>query len=407
MGAMRRWFGRKDTIEDRLQAERPQPPEPLVRSILADIRADRERPTMRSRTRVAALSTAVLVALLAVGGLGYAATFATQIVAKITHPKIVVTHRTVLRPSIVNAAEDQYGTTTATTATTATTTGGEETVAAQLGQGASVSTSAPGSSTQVTVAWDPATFTTAADVTVDPTPSLTSTATLLGAGNSLVSIVATDPATGQPIHTLSTPMDIVFANVPAGYVPTVSTDGVTFRALSLLAGTTLPADQQDGYYIAGGVIHVLTRHLTLFGVVYKGNISVSETGRKLAAPNSGKWGDPLRIHTGPPALRIVTTPTANATRIPFTFFVDEQAALYVHVLSGTQQIVLGGGSKIAGMKIGGGLTKTQHLAILRPGTITASLEVPKVRMHPGKLSLVVTVVDFDGNKVTRTIAVKR
>lgn len=35
------------------------------------------------------------------------------------------------------------------------------------------------------------------------------------------------------------------------------------------------------------------------------------------------------------------------------------------------------------------------------------IDVPGAKIHRGKLSLVVTAVDFDGNKVTRTIAVKR
>lgn len=55
-------------------------------------------------------------------------------------------------------------------------------------------------------------------------------------------------AAGKPVTTLAAPLEVVISNPPAGYIPAISSDGgVTFRALSELCGTTLPADQQDGF----------------------------------------------------------------------------------------------------------------------------------------------------------------
>ncbi|MHB8693998.1 MAG: hypothetical protein ACYDHH_22390, partial [Solirubrobacteraceae bacterium] len=149
-------------------------------------------------------------------------------------------------------------------------------------------------------------------------------------------------------------------------------------------------------------VHILTRHLTIFGVIAKSNVTVSETGRKLAPANSGRWGDSLRIHTGPPVLALRSTPTANGDKVGFTFFVDEQAALYFHVLAGGNELNMTGASTFRASKVGGGLKRTIHIVVLRPGTIHVTLDVAKPK---GRLSIQFTAVDFDGNKVTRTAAV--
>jgi len=137
--------------------------------------------------------------------------------------------------------------------------------------------------------------------------------------------------------------------------------------------------------------------------LYKANLAQSESGRKTAPAGSGKFGDPTRIHTGAPVVKASASATASGSDVGVSFFVDEQVALYAHVLSGSSDLVLGNSSTIRGHKIGGKSRKTFHLVILRPGTINLKLHVPGLK--PGaKVQL--TMVDFDGHKVVKTITVK-
>lgn len=407
-----RLFRRERSIEKLLRAERREPPRRLVRAIVAETSPVRPRRIpARGAARVAVLSAALAVGLLAVGGLGYAMTAATDFVVKITSSRVIVKH-SALRPLVLNAANDQYGTTTTTsgggggtsttttTTSATTTTAGGTTAVVQPSSTGSVNVSTPGpGNVAVSVAWPAGAFGAApAKVTVNPAPPVTGT-TLIGADNHLVSVTVTNQSTGAPVHTLAAPLDIVFQNAPAGFVPAVSEDGVTFRALTKIDGPPLPADMQDAYYEDSTGVHVLTRHVTIFAVLFKANVNVSESGRKLAAPGSGKWGDPTRIHVGPPALNMVKAPTASGRDVTFTFFVDEQAAMYFHVLSGsTQERIVVGQSAIRAHRLTGPNAKTLHVVVLRPGTITMRLRVN----GPAPSKVMVTAVDYDGHKVSAT-----
>ncbi|MHB8651267.1 MAG: hypothetical protein ACYDBR_14010, partial [Gaiellaceae bacterium] len=282
-------------MEERLAAERPEPSAELVRSIVTEIRGATAGRRRRSPIRLVALAAAVLAGLAAIGGLGYAATYTARVVAIVTGSQSVSAHR-----SAATAARAQYGTTTAATTTAATTStttqttgsGGEATTSAQPGSSGSVSTEAPGSTTPIGVSWSASTFTAPVSVTVDPTPAAVTTGGVTFAvGTILVSVTATNTNTSGAVTTLAAPLELVIPNAPSGFVPAVSSDGVSFRALTQISGPPLPADQQDGYFLAADGVHILTRHLTIFGVIAKSNVTVSETGRKLAPANSGRWGD--------------------------------------------------------------------------------------------------------------------
>ena len=105
-----------------------------------------------------------------------------------------------------------------------------------------------------------------ADTTVAIAPiAATSRSIFLGPGATVVSIVATAPD-GTEVHSLSAALEIDFPHAPAGFVPETSEDGVTCRAIPLLAGKTLPSGQPDGYIRNGSTIEVLTRHLSLFAL---------------------------------------------------------------------------------------------------------------------------------------------
>jgi hypothetical protein len=402
---------RKD-LSHRLRAERPQAPDELVGRVKSEMSAaepKRRSSRVQPRFRLAGMSAAFALGLLVIGGAGFAMNYSGGFITGITHGTIIHT-RTYEHAVVLNAANDQYGTTTTQTTTTtstttvATTTTSDGTKSTQVksGNSGSVTVAPPTGGRATQVNWSAGTFGGTVNVTVDPTPPIAAPAFAGPASDQIVSITVTDPTTGQAIHTLSSPLEIVFPNAPKGYVPAMSEDGVNFQALPLLTGTTLPAGQPDGYYVdANGAIHILTIHLTQFAVLYKANYTVSETGRKLAPAGSGKFGDPTRMHIGAPNVDIAGA-TASGSNVALSYFVDEQVAVYVHVLSNGKELVMGNHSTIRKHTIGGKSRTTFHVVILRPGTINMNLKVPGLK--PGaKVQL--TFVDYDGHTVTKTVTV--
>jgi hypothetical protein len=412
------FWSRHDKLEDRLRAERPRPSDDLISSIKGDLADAKRAPRrgLRPQLRLAGITAALFAGLLVIGGAGYAMTSIGGLIDSVsTHIGI----RTTVRTVVLNAANAQYGTTTAATTTTQTTTQtttSATTTTTAAGGGQRLQTQAAANTAGTLTLSLPGTGASSAAVTWQAAScggkTVTATATAVpGAtvgqsqGSStqqVVAITVTD-SNGQPIHQLAAPIMIEFDNTPDSYVPALSEDGVHFRQLSLLALRRLPDGQQDGYYRNESTVYIYTRHLTSFAILYKANLAQSESGRKTAPAGSGKFGDPTRIHTGAPVVKAAASATASGSDVGVSFFVDEQAAVYVHVLSGSNQLVLGNSSTIRKHKIGGKSRKTFHLVILRPGTINLNLHVPGVK--PGaKVQL--TFVDFDGHKVSKTVTVK-
>lgn len=407
---------RRNSVENRLRAAKSRPSNELVNAIKGEL--DGAPSTVRRRLhpqlRLAGLTATFALGILAVGGIGYAMTYAGDFVTSVTHHTIIGT-RTHVRTVVLNAANDQYGTTTTTATTTATETttttqatttssDGSKSTQVQSSSAGSVTVAPPTDSTQQTsVTWSPTTFAAPVTMTVDPTPPVAAPAFLGPASDQIVSIVVRDAATGAVIHQLAAPLEIVFANAPSGFVPAVSEDGVNFRALTEISGPPLPDNAQDGFYRVGNDIHILTRHLTQFAVLYKANLTTSESGRKTQPSGSGKFGDPTRIHIGAPVVDVVGGATATGNDVAVTFYVDEQVALFVNVSSNGNELVLGNSSTIRKHPIGGKSRKTFHLVILRPGTINLNLYVPQ--LAPGS-KVQLNFIDYDGHKVSKTVAIK-
>ena len=115
-----------------------------------------------------------------------------------------------------------------------------------------------------TVNWTVSTFTAPVRVVVTDEPS---TGGSFGIGSRVVRVTVTTFADGTPVDTFAQPLELVFAAGPTG-VPSFSQDGVAWSPVPKLTGNTLPDGQLDGYFLdSSGAVHVLTRHLTFFGVL--------------------------------------------------------------------------------------------------------------------------------------------
>jgi hypothetical protein len=101
-----RFFQKGDPLERELRAARPQPSEELVHRIEARVYA--ERPARRGSFRIAVpvgLTAAMVAALAAVGGVGYAATSVEHAASAVVHV-FMPAHPSALTG--VNAGNDQY-----------------------------------------------------------------------------------------------------------------------------------------------------------------------------------------------------------------------------------------------------------------------------------------------------------
>jgi hypothetical protein len=471
---------RSDELSRLLQDARPEAPDELVDRLLATIAsAPRRRRPLRRLAPALALTGAMVVALAAVGGLSYGATLAADVVHSVTRHATYLGSRMPLAAQVAqvhNAALDQYGgggssgggsssggggssggdgggssggggggggsnsggssgggansggssTQTSGTTTASPTTGGAVTVhpASDNSTGSAGSDS---SASSIAVAWSAGTFSTPTVVTVDSKPP--TAAPITGSAQAIVSIVVTNPSTGQPVHDLASPMTVTFepptGGFPRGYIPLISSDGVAWRATAELQSPTLPSGQADGFYrwtAADGAAHpagtllILTRHLTLFAVLFSSNAAVSESGRKTPQAGSGLFGDPTRSHTGAPILKQVgTMPTVIAATgslyVPVSFSVDEQTILHLSVFGPNQEpeLILPKGSAMSrrASPLAGLPTHNLKVLVLRPGTITARIKLQPSQILPGRrYRLRLWAVDYDGHATVRYITFK-
>ncbi len=130
--------------------------------------------------------------------------------------------------------------------------------------------SLPSSDGKVVVNWTPSTFSDYVIVRVDPLPpSTTPTGPAISVGDVVVDVTVMLASSGTRVTELGgAGADIHFVNADPAAVPSTSQDGVTWRPLTLLATHSLLAGQPDGYFRdADAAVHMLTRHLTHFGLL--------------------------------------------------------------------------------------------------------------------------------------------
>ena len=412
----RSWWnrGRKRNVDSLLRSERPEAPRALVDQLVSRIDGDRHERTVTPRaprrvTHAGALTLVVVGGLASVGGIGYAASAVTHAAQHAKVHAVSLGQQMQAAVSLVSqtAAVDQYGAPVGSN--------NQVTETVKTGTTGTLAVKAPGTSASIAVTWSPTTFAAPVAIHVDPTPLATATS-LFGSGNQTMSVVVTT-LDGTPIHQLAAPLEIQFKNPASDFVPAFSTDGVTFQEIPLIesGGTTLPASWSDGYFRGSdGTVHVLTRHVTVFAVLFKANIKVSANGRKLPAAGSGLFGDPTRNHPGAPILKrvgkgaVTPRPVTGGVVVPLTFFVSKQAATYFGIVdpSGTPILLMRNGSSIRGTKLTGNKTRSIHVVILRPGTIAIDLRSAELLKVGQTYKLRIAAVDIDGNKTVSFVPFK-
>ena len=200
-----------------------------------------------------------------------------------------------------------------------------------------------------------------------PTPSATA---LFGLGSSAVEITATQESNGALITSFAEPIDIQFPDAPLGSVPSYSRDGSTWTEVPLLLRSPdrpsdppiLPVGQPDGWYRdAGNTVHILSRHLTFFGVLV--------TGAR-----------------APVVTRVVAAPQLYLNgRRTFSFSLQTTR----------------GATMTAGLyKNGEQITRWSKITIARGGTFVWRLPLPKTTKLIGEVSLEIRLLS---GKVTRTL----
>ncbi len=138
-----------------------------------------------------------------------------------------------------------------------------------------------GTAAPTTVGWPAGTFGAApAKVSATVAPPAKSAGVQFAAGSSVIQIDAVTDS-GQQITTLDGVLDIAIPNAPPDVAPMYQRGSDPWVVIPRLPGTTLPAAQPDGWYLEGSTLHILTRHLTKFG---------------LATALDVKWGTRRRVH---------------------------------------------------------------------------------------------------------------
>jgi hypothetical protein len=83
---------------------------------------------------------------------------------------------------------------------------------------------------------------------------------------SVIEIIARWADGSGQVHHFNAPLDIAFENVRPGLLPATVDNGAWRLIRRVPTDGQLPSDWEDGYYRTGSIVHVLTRHLSIFGM---------------------------------------------------------------------------------------------------------------------------------------------
>jgi lysozyme len=251
-------------------------------------------------------------------------------------------------------------------------------VVAQAGAAGAVITS----DGRATVAWQPGVVSTGTavglDVLADPLA--------IAATGASVTLTPTQTA-------LRWPLDISFASAPTGQVVGFSTDGKVFVPVPPLTTHTLPATLEEGWYLDGSVLHVLTRE--------PGGVALFRPGR---------WGDPSRISPHAPVVARITPLTVTRQRdgtvlLTTRLSTSSQANLYASIVTGHTSI-LKRGSRLA-LPLGAGSARTVKVQVLSSGAFPVRLRLSGNKLLRGSVVHVrVTAIDPYARRGAFTLSFK-
>jgi hypothetical protein len=105
-------------------------------------------------------------------------------------------------------------------------------------------------------------------VRIAPTPAPTALTNGFGPGSEVVDVSARWALTGVQLHQFSQPLDILIRSSQSGGLVPATYDGTAWRVIHRVpTAGSLPSGWDDGFYTDGSGVHVLTRHLSLFGLL--------------------------------------------------------------------------------------------------------------------------------------------
>jgi hypothetical protein len=104
-------------------------------------------------------------------------------------------------------------------------------------------------------------------VRVAPMPAPTGLTNGFGPGPEVIDVSARWALTGVQLHQFAQPLDILIRSSLTGGLVPATYDGAAWRVLHRVPAGTLPLGWNDGFYTDGNGVHVLTKHLSLFGLL--------------------------------------------------------------------------------------------------------------------------------------------
>jgi hypothetical protein len=103
---------------------------------------------------------------------------------------------------------------------------------------------------------------------IDPVPAAAITGPTSLVVSAIVDVTARWALAGAQQHDFNAPLDILIANTAGDGVLPATLENAAWRTIAPIpTGNTLPADWADGFYRDGAGIHILTRHLSKFGLL--------------------------------------------------------------------------------------------------------------------------------------------
>jgi hypothetical protein len=206
------------------------------------------------------------------------------------------------------------------------------------------------------------------------------------AGYRVVQINGTD-ASGVEIEDLEAAIRILFDTPAVGAVPVQSSDnGVTWIELPRLSTPELPAGQRDGYYVnSDGTVWILTRHLSMFGVLAEQAVplTITSSSSTLAIGESaqltiegGEGDGVLTVESLNPGVCTVSVSRVVTTTGPGTCSIRATKSSAGRFLEATTSINLQVGS--LGGSSGSAVIEEKPVVVEQPRVEAPVVEQPKV-----------------------------